>query len=60
MTNIIAVLIVVIILALAIAYICKAKKNGQACIGCSESGNCAAKKNSCGCSWCDVEDKTTL
>lgn len=48
--NIIATVILVAILGGAVAYIIKAKKSGQKCIGCPNSKSCASKKNNgCGC-----------
>lgn len=41
--NIIAGAIIVAVMAAAIAHIVKAKKRGVKCIGCPESGCCAAK-----------------
>ena len=52
MTNIIVAVAVLIILGAAITYIVKEKKKGAVCIGCSNAGNCAAKKKTgsgCGC-----------
>jgi len=59
MIDIIVILIVVVILAAAIGYIYKAKKSGKTCIGCPDSGSCAAaKKNGCGCGCgCDADKK---
>ena len=47
MTDIIVILVILLILFWASAYIYKAKKSGKKCIGCPESG-CCNKKN-CGC-----------
>lgn len=53
MENIIIIAVLVIILGSAALYIYRAKKKGQKCIGCPDSGSCAHAKNggcSCGCS----------
>lgn len=55
MADIILAGILLIVIAIATAYIIKAKKNGVKCIGCPAAGQCAAKKGcslecSCGCS----------
>ncbi len=48
--NIIATVVLVAILGGAVAYLVKAKKSGQKCIGCPHSKTCASKKNNgCGC-----------
>lgn len=39
--------IIVAILAIAITYIVRAKKNGAKCIGCSSSKSCSCKCSSC-------------
>lgn len=44
MKDIIAVLIILAILAVAIAYIVKAKKKGAKCIGCPAAGCCQMNK----------------
>ena len=53
--EIIAVIIVLLIVGGAIAYIVKAKRSGQRCIGCPDgkacSGNCSY------CSSCNTENK---
>lgn len=49
MTDIIVIAVVVLILALAIGYIIKAKKRGVKCVGCS-AGGCSNCTGSCGCS----------
>lgn len=45
--DVIAIIIIGVILALAIVYIVKAKKSGQKCIGCPHSKTCASKQKSC-------------
>jgi hypothetical protein len=53
--------IVIAVLALIIggaaAYIIKAKKSGQKCIGCPYSGECAAKGKSCCSDSCHCDDQ---
>jgi len=49
MTNIVVALILAAIVAGAALYIYKAKKDGQACIGCPNSKKCGSKNCSCGC-----------
>ena len=50
MTDILVVLAVGLIVGLAVLYIYKAKKRGQKCIGCPDSGACSGKCSSCsGC-----------
>lgn len=44
MTDFIALLILVLILGLAVAYIIKAKRRGVKCIGCPVGGNCPSAK----------------
>ena len=50
MTDIVIILVVAAILALAGLYVYKAKKSGQKCIGCPHSKTCASKSCGCGCS----------
>jgi hypothetical protein len=40
MVDIMIALIVLVILALAVGYIVRAKKKGQACIGCPNASSC--------------------
>ena len=49
-TEIIAVIAIVLVIGIAVAYIIKAKKSGQKCIGCPYSKQCKSK----GC--CNKED----
>lgn len=54
MGNIIVVAVLICVVGAAIYYLYKAKKNGQSCIGCPYSGQCASKKSdrpgkSCDC-----------
>ena len=53
MDNIIAIIIILLIVGGAGAYIIKAKKSGKKCIGCPDSCSCSAvkegdKKSPCG------------
>ena len=47
MTDIVIILVVAAILALAGLYVYKTKKSGQKCIGCPHSKTCSG--NCCGC-----------
>ncbi len=47
MDDIIVVGIILLIVALALIYIIRAKKRGQKCIGCPASKSCASKKCNC-------------
>ena len=47
MTDLIIILVVLAVVALAAGYIIKAKKNGAKCIGCSAGG--CKNSGSCGC-----------
>lgn len=57
MSNVIAVIILILVIGAAVAYIVRAKKKGAKCIGCPASGNCAMKnqkqprqpEQNCGC-----------
>lgn len=54
MANFILVVLILIILGAAIAYIIKEKKKGVKCIGCPAAGTCSGMNNSasgcnCGC-----------
>ncbi len=50
METVIAAAAVVLVVGGAVAYIIRAKKNGQKCIGCPHSKQCSqAKKNECNC-----------
>ena len=59
MENAILIVVLVVILGGAVAYIVKAKKNGVKCIGCSAGGSCGGKKGASlqdgcgGCSGCN-------
>ena len=53
MENIIILVVVGLILALAVGYIIKAKKSGKKCIGCPDGGcSCSSGGCGCGCSGC--------
>lgn len=45
MTNFIVVMIILLIIGVAIAYIVKEKKKGVRCIGCPAAGTCSHKCN---------------
>ena len=45
--DIIAIIIICVILAIAIIYILIAKKNGSKCIGCPHSKRCGSSGNCC-------------
>lgn len=51
--DIVAIVLIVLIVGGAVAYIIKAKKSGQKCIGCPDSktcsGNCSGCASACGC-----------
>ncbi len=49
MENIVLAVIITAIVAVALAYIIRAKKKGQKCIGCPDSKTCPHAKNG-GCS----------
>lgn len=49
MTNLIVVLVLLALIGAAAAYVFRAKKQGQKCIGCPYSKECAARANGCGC-----------
>ena len=50
--SVIPILLIVLIVGFAVAYIIRAKKSGQKCIGCPDSkscsGNCASCSFGCG------------
>lgn len=53
MADFIIIMIIMILIGFAVAYIVKAKKNGEKCIGCPAVGKCARKKEAytqCDCS----------
>ncbi len=49
MTDIILIAIIAVILTAAAAYVIRAKKQGQKCIGCPHSGSCGKDGCSCRC-----------
>ena len=49
MVNFILVVIIVIAVVAALAYIIKAKKSGQKCIGCPHAGTCGKDSGSDNC-----------
>ena len=49
MTNLILVLLLAGILALAIGYIIRSKRRGARCIGCPDSGSCGSCSGQCSC-----------
>lgn len=55
MDNFVVIAIVLIVIALVLLYIIKAKKSGIKCIGCPDAKTCQSKANSCGgcCSSCN-------
>lgn len=54
--HIIPIAIIAVIIGLAVAYIVKAKKSGQKCIGCPDSKSCSGKCSSCSCG-CQSSEK---
>lgn len=63
MGNAVVILILVVIIGSAVAYIIKAKKSGVKCIGCSAGGSCSCGDTAgsstgcgCGCSGCGQAD----
>lgn len=57
LTDIIVIAVIVLIVGAAVAYIIKAKRKGQKCIGCPYSASCPSSKGGCDCG-CDGERKT--
>lgn len=58
MTDVVIIVVLLLIVGGAIAYIVKAKKSGQKCIGCPAGGNCPSKngKSACTCG-CQTDTK---
>ena len=56
MVNFVLVLVIVVIVGSAIAYIRKEKKRGVRCVGCPDSGTCGGNCSGCG-SNCSCGDK---
>ena len=48
MTDLIIILVVAAVLALAGWYVYKAQKSGQKCVGCPHAKTCGSKNCSCG------------
>ena len=48
MTDILILLVVAAVVALAGWYVYKAKKSGQKCVGCPHAKTCGSKNCSCG------------
>ena len=59
MVNFVLVLVIVVIVGSAIAYIRKEKKRGVRCVGCPDSGTCRGNCSGCG-SDCGCDDKTDV
>ena len=57
MENIIIIAVIALIIGGAVAYIVKAKKNGQKCIGCPDSKTCSGYCSG-GCASCGHCGKT--
>jgi len=55
--EIIAIIAIVLIIGAAVAYIIKAKKSGQKCIGCPHSKTCSSAKGGCSCGCGGAEKK---
>ena len=51
--DIVAILLIALIVGGAVAYIIKAKKSGQKCIGCPDSKTCSSGGCSGGCAGCN-------
>ena len=49
MENVIIIAILVAILGGAVFYVLKAKRKGQACIGCLHAKDCSSHSAGCGC-----------
>ena len=52
----IAVVAIVLIVGLAVAYLIRAKKRGQTCVGCPYASTCT--KGKCGCAPSGEDDQT--
>lgn len=53
MANIIIVMILLVLVGAASAYIVKAKKSGVKCIGCPSGGACKKRHGTCSCGCSD-------
>ncbi len=47
--SVIPIILIVLIVGFAVAYIIRAKKSGQKCIGCPDSKTCSGNCSACGC-----------
>ena len=56
--KVIAIVATVLIIGGAVAYIIKAKKSGQKCIGCPYSKSCSAAKGGCSCGCSDENQES--
>ena len=54
--SVIPILLIVLIVGFAVAYIIRAKKSGQKCIGCPDSKTCSGNCSACSCS-CQSAEK---
>ncbi|MBR2923555.1 MAG: FeoB-associated Cys-rich membrane protein [Clostridia bacterium] len=50
MANAIVIFVLILIVGAAAAYVIKAKKRGQKCIGCPYAKECTSQVCGCGCS----------
>ena len=48
MDDIIAIAVIALLVGGAVAYIIRAKRSGQKCIGCPDSKTCSGKCSGCG------------
>lgn len=59
MKDVVIIAVLIIVLAMSIGYIVKAKKSGARCIGCPASKECGSKSTAsscgCGCSSCNTD-----
>ena len=46
--DIVAIIVILLIVGAATAYIIKAKKSGRKCIGCPDGGSCSSCNCGCG------------
>lgn len=49
MADIIVIAVVVVIAALAVWYIIRAKRSGKKCIGCPDGSSCSGSCGNCNC-----------
>ncbi len=57
--SVIPILLIVLIVGFAVAYIIRAKKSGQKCIGCPDSKTCSGNCAACGLGCGKPEDDET-